>query len=1187
MNAPDTRLIAAITAQFETHGPLELDELVEELARIEILVARRDLRMVLIETPRFRKDGDGYWHLVNDEQRNREADTQGAGLGPTSPRASSLDAERGLRERLRGCRLVAEIGLAPETLAESERVVAESSRTRSALALARICPASLVTYLVGHGVYHYDGRFWPTLAVAKDDTNEWGLAFEESVRRLELETFEDMVLGEGALRYVAPILAHGGVPANSLDGYFKLLRKHLGDVDDATDLLALWRTRRSPFAEVHKPVRRFLLYGGDLAVDLIDRSLDLFREYARSGSVPTAQAAGLPEYVVEAFRRHVEDEPGVLIDTPRRAKAPRPWLELDPWSATGLVLVLPSLPSEVEATSWRLQTDNHFERFETSRLKEREVALPPARAWTVSLLNGERVVSQLTAEGLDEFPALFIDPSSHELLRPAGGIRLSTVWILRPSDLEITGIQTDGARSAPRVIEHLPTPSGAWSGFELVSIDLDGLRALELTLRRAGAPAKRVLVRSPAEKPVILTEPVARAHTSDGSPIYLSAPEIHLPAGSWVIRCTVNGEQRPPQELELPEAGTIALDLPHGLCSVDLDVRGPLGADLRATFTVCAGLAINRPSSLIDGSREESVSVGGPDLSIDGGPIGAMATLAIPTHSDEVRWSVSDARDRSADLIARVRKVLWALDQSTAHGVSFGNTPVDVDEAELAGTDPIRLLVRTGQPELPLELHLCCAGEVLQRTERVATRGEDGRWVFDLTRFYDTVRTAASSDLTFQLWVGPRPMTVARVRRHLDVLDIRGDSRRDGGRWVLDVTFDLRQHLTDRVLRLWPLNRPWEPPIERPIPDNEVDHLTVTGESRLIPGLYMAEIVVDSGWTSAPRRRPDRSDHILGVGDRADFRDFVDSITADSDVLDRLQRVLVTGSLEGELSNDDWQRIGVPAVEVAAAIASGTLPRHDVHTRGFTALKRLLSENPTWLARSAPRAVEEGRVEPSQLLALGIELAGALVKNPVRNLPESEMRALWSVAPSLAAPLDFCQLDRPEVAARVHEFTGWEPEPKSTPPFGEPMSQQYIGMGLEQVEAIPKVLDLLPNQILSLDALVIAHFEWLIAEKSGSGPSPRQWLSAHRSLLDAPLRVGVFSNSSLTARRPERGTDDLGLLPVVSMKAALAVVTDSPQALQARAALHEAIRFAPRLVRRDLVLAHAVTALDRAEETRD
>jgi hypothetical protein len=1187
----DPELIEAIKDQLSTHQSLDPKELAEELERAGVRVDTRVLRMTLVEEAEFISQADRTWRLARPDDGERppaaSQTTPQADSSDFAVSSPSLDTERELRRRLQGCRLIAEIGLEQDTIAAAEQAVAREARGRPADALVAICPAALATYLVGHGVYNYDREYWPTLTVTGPGPSDWGRAFERAIRTLDLETFEDMVLGEGALRYVAPILAHGGIPSNSLDGYFTLLRRHVSHVDDASDLLALWRTRRAPFAGVHKPVRRFLLYGGDLAVDLIDRSLDLFREFTRSGTTPSAQSVGLPGYIVEAFDRHVRGQPPITVETRRRSKAPRPWIELDPWSASGLTLVLPAIPSSIEATSWRLQSDDHFERFEASHLRDREVALRPARGWSISLMNGHDVTAEVTFEGLDELPALFFDPGNQALIRPAGGIRLDTAWVLMPGEVALTSVEPDGSRSPARIVEELPTQTGPWSGFSFVAVGLDGLRSLELT-RPGEQSGRRILVRSPAEKPRLTTEAVTRAHSANGLPILVTRPELHLPGGHWVVRVSVDGEAQAPLEIEVAESETFPLELPAGVHSIDLDVRGPLGADLRTQFALCAGLKLERPSGLIDGSRDDSVVVGGPGLSVDGQPSGHITRLAIPPDGDEVRCSITDVAGRATEVVARVRKVLWALEQPGQHGVSFGNSPVEIDEADLTGSSPTGLLVRTGQPDLGLKLQLSTGGEVLQATDEVRTRGEDGRWMFDLGRFADTVRSASTAELTFELWVGPRPMTVARVRRGLEVLALDGQARRDGGDWALDLTFSLSRVLTDRVVRLWPLTRPWEEPIEAPVPDDHLDHVTITDEPRLEAGLHIVEIVVDSGWVSAPRQRPHRDVSLVPVGDRGDFHARIDTITAESDALARLERALVTGGFEGELTNDDWQRVGVAALEAAAAIASGALPRHGTETRGFHALSWLLSANPVWLARVAARAVEQDRVNPSQLLALGIEMSASMSRSRHRpeSVPESEMRVLWAVAPSLAAPLDFSHLGQPEVDARIEEFTGWDPTTGQPPPFGEPLTQLHVAIGVDQLQAILRAADLLPKQILTLDALVAGHFEWLIAEKSGSHPSPSSWWNEHKHLMNAPIDIGNLASEALAARVPDRGTGSLAWLPRLSLFAALAAVTGAETASHAKAALKQAVLFSPRLVRRDLVLAHALTSLENRQEPR-
>jgi hypothetical protein len=112
-------------------------------------------------------------------------------------------------------------------------------------------PAVLVTYLVSEGIENYQaGSYWPNLTVPGLQPLALGPAFERAIESLGLEDF-DHLAEDGALRFVAPILAHGGVPKYSVDDFFRLL---LGEVRrygnaEAADLVAIWRARKTAFQE--------------------------------------------------------------------------------------------------------------------------------------------------------------------------------------------------------------------------------------------------------------------------------------------------------------------------------------------------------------------------------------------------------------------------------------------------------------------------------------------------------------------------------------------------------------------------------------------------------------------------------------------------------------------------------------------------------------------------------------------------------------------------------------------------------------------------------------------------------------------------------------------------------------------------------------------------------------------------
>src|SRR6266446_2091683 len=209
-----------------------------------------------------------------------------------------LQLEQSLSVRLRSCRLVFEI-LDDATITESLAVVAWLKRQSPdpvSLLIARY-PAVLSAYLVSEAIEKYEGgTFWPhfTLPTKQADQTALGTAFIKALGNFGLETFE--FLSVQGMKYVTPILAHAGIPRYCVGDFFhRLLIPQLrrGFGASAGELLAVWRARQTAFVGIDVPVKRFVLYGGSPAVDLVDRCIDLIAHKA-GGSPASPADLGLP-----------------------------------------------------------------------------------------------------------------------------------------------------------------------------------------------------------------------------------------------------------------------------------------------------------------------------------------------------------------------------------------------------------------------------------------------------------------------------------------------------------------------------------------------------------------------------------------------------------------------------------------------------------------------------------------------------------------------------------------------------------------------------------------------------------------------------------------------------------------------------------------------------------------------------
>ena len=306
-----------------------------------------------------------------------------------------------------------------------------------------------------------------------------GTGFKSAVKTLELRSFDDLVAGEGAVEYVARILAHGGIPRYCLSDFFGALHSGIRQAGSAEDLLSLWRTRPERLANLDKPIGRFLRYGGDEARDLVVRCTELVDETLALGRVPAADEVGLPEYLVEEYGRW-RRRSAAAHPVSRRVSVARPRVEIDPWSTTGPHLVLPAF-GDVDSW-WRVVGDSSVPReIRAAELREQLVRLEPSRSWDVTFESKGVAQRLFTFEAFGELPVLLFDPTSASLVRDPLNLRLDTVVCLYPEDASLEAVAPDGSSlGPPRELERYPPPTGEWRGFRLCCFDLEDVARLRI-----------------------------------------------------------------------------------------------------------------------------------------------------------------------------------------------------------------------------------------------------------------------------------------------------------------------------------------------------------------------------------------------------------------------------------------------------------------------------------------------------------------------------------------------------------------------------------------------------------------------------------------------------------------------------------------------------------------------------------
>lgn len=1085
-----------------------------------------------------------------------------------------LDGE--LRDRLRGRRMVAEIGLDAKLLSEVEDALAPLIRHRSdPLEMAALAPSLLVVYLVAHGIYRYEaGSYWSGFGIPAIDQS-YGRAFEAAIKRLGLATFDDMIANDNAIRYVSPILAHGGIPKYCLDDFFGLVTHGLRQgAGDAAGLMTIWRTRKSAFAGIDVPVRRFLLFGGELSRDFLDRCVDVIREWSGSGTLRTPDQAGLPAYVLAGFRALVSsggvDRPS-LRGRGEYLGIRRPSLVCDPWDISGPSIVLPRLQRADPSAIWTVTGAESVQRERASTTSDLALPVGPARQWTVRLSADQGLLSETVFEGIDEMPAVFFDSANGSHLTPGLGLSRADVVILRPADKQVRVIG-GGAESHPaKVLERLPEPTGSWSGYVLERIDLSGCSALTVGTE---IQQRRISVRS-IERPAIAGRQLDGVSAIDGGAVYADDVSIELPPSAvpWSVRIALDGvvHDLDPADCGSPRFGGV---LPTDrACLVHVTVRGVLGSDLRAHFTWVPGLAVTRPDRLaLPGEPPPTVSIACPLVAPVGSDPGQPLSVQAAPQSDSIDVAFPGSGGEIGVRV-HVPRLTWGLVQGGTCTMGVGKvalTTLDFASGEIPG-----IAVSTGERETPVSFVLASRGRQLQRSDRALASGARGQCRFDLARFADTAsRLDERAEFSVLIGRSELPIVIGSVVPDFDVSELIAACTYDRNRLTIRVSFRQPRPVRDRVVRLWSLARLADGPLTARIPDNVESDTEVEFAPAPPPGPYLLEVGVDDGWTM-PSRPSSESASVARL-------DAGESAAVEADLLERseidpavvVESIVALGRPIRSVASPEVVEMVRPALHSWAQLTGRGGeggPRTDRATDG---LLRILHLGREYLPEAAEDLVAEDELNGGDLLRLAIEF-GSVRPHDGRDLSPS-VRTIWQLEPALGALLELGRWNQTGTD-HLSEFLGWSPSDGiDSIGEGEGLEQRWLGMPLEQIELIRGFLqfEVLPRP-LTIDGRVEATLEWLRNNLRLAGVVAR-WRSEYRSVVRSAVPDSLLIRSHLKAREIRPGTESWGLFPKETLAAALQLSGRCETAGGARRALLEAMKFAPLQVRRDLILARVL-----------
>ena len=682
-------------------------------------------------------------------------------------------------------------------------------------------PAAVVTAFTGVATRVYEGgTFWPGFwdtcgyQASPSEQVEWGDAFLRGLGILGLPTFPGL-----PKRVLGPLLLHTGIPTYCLNDYFHVLEVGMRRVGADADALVQWAIPRldTTFPNVDIPVRRFLQYGGEYAVDFVDQSLDALLVLTEDSDAVVNSM--IPERVVDAARDFLAADRARARSIKQRGGQSKPRLNvvLDPYAGE-LQLRLPALDSFDDDLTWVITADG-----DTTKIRP----LTATAGWSVSVLESSWRISRpvrsisVTAAGLDDSldirlvhdqdPVLFFQEGgeslpSHMALPP------ESVWVLYalPETL-------DEPEFAPHILRTELPPLG-WTGWSLALVDLTDQASVRLS---PSHPTHAIRTQSRA---VLTTDGEIGWVTMHGLPVHNCRPTLHLPdniSANWRLRVTDldSSSVLVDKQVQSHEEFHDALDPFAGVADpivgrFEISVKGPFGRGVSRSLAVAEGLSFSpaQPwrSLTLAGLEPVVVEIAGQALTCSPGSLSFEAN-----DSSLPATVVSDGR--TAELtVSPPAMAVATLRSGIASRWSFGLVRIHLEEVA-----EYQLLVRIQPHTQAGELHVQVGGTVVQRVSPESKSGS-GYANYALDVITDTARAHSGCDLF--ILAGGVSTRVARIE----------PKRIASGVQVADSTVSLIDFTGGGVeVRVWSVLSPWLDPACGPVNGDGVfnlpDHLQAQG----------------------------------------------------------------------------------------------------------------------------------------------------------------------------------------------------------------------------------------------------------------------------------------------------------------------------------------------------------------------
>lgn len=1207
--------------------------------------------------------------------------------------------EAQLRERKAGISLLVELGLRRadcEEIGECiHAIVKAKGQARAIRWLHDYCPLTLAAFLAAEGSYFYRaGDYWSDVSHRTGIAHQTcviklGPAFESILKHFELPAFKQLDF-EDATRYVSKLLAHGGIPDYSLTDFFeRLLVRALLKPEwvgmSTRELIEEWRALPGTFVFIDKPVRRFLLYGGRVAEDFLNRCKQMAERTLDERAVPSAEELRLPTRVVESFARWFDAwtrREGQQATHRQQARAiyRKPIITFEPWDGFIRVELPPQTlkQSTPLAVQWAVTTGSASRTIKVPlRAQGDELHSDtktffldrPAQTYEFSFAIENETVRTWRFTGISpDQPLLAFEPNSGRIITWREALPARELWLVVPHGYRLQALRHNEEQSeSVSVCAEFPSLGHGWEAYQGSHIDLTHFNWLVIT-----TPNNNVL-----------KIPLQQLESAIPQPDLIGGCEfLAMPASPVPMRVFTGT----PPSLLIPLADGQQLDdvLNHTVLIINqtnrqllrqlkfetspdrralifaLDQPDCLGVNPLGDFELTLVGALGQTAAFLLRLLPRIRLAGHDTLHLpdaQGRSSLARISLYAPQHVwaesaeqtgitltrvrmlentceveyrieascevNQITVAIIDHQTRLKFVIP-IRHVRWAVigltdDQSA---IEWQTQAFSLGRDNLtAARDPLLIVDAPINPDEHIEAHcvLYASGRRALQVAHTRTSSAQAKYLqFALREFFDTLRQSGEADLRLILEGSvsvPQQQTriietpLIRLTQQYIVKEVEVLSARDGDTRTVMLAWQQPYEIRHRVIRFWPLYRPWVTPIEKSLPDSSHNEFIFdTTDAELPPGAYRLEFAVRDPWSSidslpaSPFAAESNAIDIL-IGDSSEFRHYLESLPQGP--LRQLESVLALDG-GGDLTSitHGFAPEHAPALlEALVAFTSQSMrslariAEADLQTLGNT----LLTQPTAFLQALAARAARDDVNIVRQLL-FELDVIGKSIDwaQMADGLTDTERERIWALLPPLGLSLDARWLQRGDERAilRALRYLGRQGdallhagESLDDSVFGTKIDAWLISRDLEQLRMFCDAYRVLPQSLMDIDAWAVANMEWVEWMKSDAEHEQQLATFLRRALpvardTIAQLSDAMASASTIAAKLSVRQSDDgpnlLCNVPFVSGAIALALrlharsnetqqLTEQPATFWRQLA-KEMYAIAPSLLTRDLCM---------------